>query len=71
MLLQIQINNLASKKRKLMAFLFRDVSGLRPIAVSLDILRLNKMPIGVNAGGEPTVKASFIPLVCLTDRKIA
>ena len=31
----------------------------------------NKTPVGVNAGGKPTVKTSFIPLVLLADRKIA
>ena len=30
-----------------------------------------KTPIVVNAGGELTVKTSFIPLVRLADRKIA
>ena len=28
---------------------------------------LNKTPIGVNAGDEPTVRTSFIPLIRLAD----
>ena len=36
----------------------------------IDDVNSNETPIDVNAGGEPTVKTSFIPLVCFTDRKI-